>query len=96
VVNDQVGSPTFTWDLAGVLLQMVQNGAPYGTYHAVNGGSATWYELACETMQLARERGLLEAEVSITPISRREYELGSAMDGTVPVLGPLHTAAPLP
>ena len=73
VVNDQVGSPTFTWDLAGVLLQMVQNGAPYGTYHAVNSGCATWYELACETMQLARERGSLAAEVPITPISSREW-----------------------
>jgi dTDP-4-dehydrorhamnose reductase len=73
VVNDQVGSPTFTQDLAEVLLQMVQKGVPYGTYHAVNSGSTTWYELACETMQLARERGLLEAEVSITPISSREW-----------------------
>lgn len=73
VVNDQTGSPTFTEDLAKVLLEMVQRSVAYGTYHVVNQGSATWYELACEVVQLARTRGMLRAEVSVTPISSREW-----------------------
>jgi len=73
VVNDQTGSPTFTGDLAGVLLEMVSANAAYGTYHAVNQGSATWYEVACEVVNLATERGLLSAGVSVTPVSSREW-----------------------
>ncbi|MDW8289688.1 MAG: dTDP-4-dehydrorhamnose reductase [Armatimonadota bacterium] len=73
VVNDQRGSPTFTWDLAGALLEMVQREVAYGTYHVVNGGTATWYELACEVVRLARERGWLSAEVSVTPIHSHEW-----------------------
>lgn len=73
VVNDQTGSPTFTWDLAGVLLEMVQRGVPYGTYHVVNQGSATWYEVACEVVRLSRERGILTQSASVLPISSVEW-----------------------
>lgn len=73
VVNDQRGSPTFTWDLAGALLEMVQHEVAYGTYHVVNGGSATWYEVACEVVRLAHERGWLPREVSVTPIRSDEW-----------------------
>jgi dTDP-4-dehydrorhamnose reductase len=73
VVNDQTGSPTFTRDLADVLLQMVQQNVAYGTYHAVNQGSATWYEVACEVIRLATERRLLSGEVSVTPVSSPEW-----------------------
>lgn len=73
VVDDQVGSPTFTADLAEVLLSVVQNELPYGTYHAVNTGSATWYELACEVIRLARAQGLLTKETRVTPIKSDEW-----------------------
>lgn len=52
VVADQRGSPTFTADLADALLRLVQTPL-YGTYHLVNSGAATWYELARKTLELA-------------------------------------------
>ncbi len=73
VVSDQTGSPTFTWDLAGVLLEMVRQRVPYGTYHVVNQGSATWYELACKVVNLARAKGLVSEAVSVTPIRSGEW-----------------------
>ena len=73
VVNDQTGSPTFTADLAEVLLEMVSANIAYGTYHAVNQGAATWYEVACEVVNLAKERGLLGSAVSVTPIHSHEW-----------------------
>lgn len=45
VVADQIGSPTYTWDLAGLALQMIQT-QKYGTYHATNQGYCSWYEFA--------------------------------------------------
>lgn len=73
VVSDQTGSPTYTADLAGVLLQMVIRQVPYGTYHVVNAGAATWYEFACEIVRLAQARGWLSETVQLTPISSREW-----------------------
>lgn len=73
VVHDQIGSPTFTWDLAGVLLEMVRQGMPYGTYHTVNQGCATWHELACEVVKTAQKRGLVSEAVEVTPISSRDW-----------------------
>jgi dTDP-4-dehydrorhamnose reductase len=46
VVADQVGSPTWTGDLADGLLALCRSSAPAGTYHATNGGEASWWELA--------------------------------------------------
>ncbi|TDF96219.1 dTDP-4-dehydrorhamnose reductase [Paenibacillus piri] len=45
VVNDQIGSPTFTEDLAKFLLELV-NSEKYGIYHASNSGSCSWYDFA--------------------------------------------------
>lgn len=47
VVNDQIGSPTYTVDLATLLVDMVQT-EKYGEYHATNEGYCSWYEFACE------------------------------------------------
>ncbi|HZZ50464.1 MAG TPA: dTDP-4-dehydrorhamnose reductase [Pseudonocardia sp.] len=46
VVADQVGSPTWTGDLAAGLIELVGSRAPHGTYHGAGGGQASWYELA--------------------------------------------------
>ncbi|MBO9598790.1 MAG: dTDP-4-dehydrorhamnose reductase [Cohnella sp.] len=45
VVNDQTGSPTYTYDLARLIVELVQT-KNYGVYHATNGGYCTWYEFA--------------------------------------------------
>ena len=53
VVNDQTMSPTSTADVAWIIQRLLTNGAEPGLYHAVNTGSATWYELACQIMKSA-------------------------------------------
>lgn len=52
VVNDQVGSPTYTLDLAVLLVDMVESDK-YGRYHATNEGLCTWYEFAKEIFNQA-------------------------------------------
>ena len=47
VVDDQIGSPTYTYDLARLLVDMIQTDR-YGRYHATNEGLCSWYEFACE------------------------------------------------
>ena len=66
VVNDQTGSPTYTYDLARLLVDMIQTDK-YGRYHATNEGLCTWYEFACEIFKLA---GM---DVSVAPVSSDEY-----------------------
>lgn len=52
VVDDQVGSPTFTRDLAAAIRELAVTGR-YGTYHRTNRGSCSWFELAAATFELA-------------------------------------------
>lgn len=66
VVNDQYGSPTYTYDLARLLVDMVQT-EKYGIYHATNEGICTWYEFACEIFRLA---GM---DVTVEPVSSDRY-----------------------
>jgi dTDP-4-dehydrorhamnose reductase len=51
VVNDQIGSPTYTYDLAEFLLQLVAT-EKYGIYHASNTGACSWYEFAKAIFEL--------------------------------------------
>lgn len=66
VVNDQFGSPTYTYDLAKLLVDMVLTDK-YGFYHATNEGICTWYEFACE---IFRQAGL---NVKVDPVSADQY-----------------------
>jgi dTDP-4-dehydrorhamnose reductase len=68
VVNDQFGSPTYTFDLAKLLVDMVQT-TKYGVYHATNEGICSWYEFACAIFE---EAGLSE-KVTVLPVSTAEY-----------------------
>lgn len=67
VVDDQVGSPTFTADLAPVLHHLAARAHP-GTYHVVNAGRASWSELAVATFELAG----IEVAVRRQPSSQLE------------------------
>lgn len=67
VVDDQVGSPTFTADLAPALRHLAVAGRA-GTYHVVNAGRASWYDLAAAAFELA---GL---EVDLTPQPSSELD----------------------
>lgn len=66
VVDDQTGSPTYTYDLARLLVDMIQT-EKYGRYHATNEGLCTWYEFACE---IFRQAGM---DVDVAPVSSDEY-----------------------
>ena len=66
VVNDQFGSPTYTYDLAKLLVDMVET-EKYGIYHATNEGICTWYEFACE---IFKQAGI---NVKVSPVSASEY-----------------------
>ena len=61
VVNDQIGSPTYSYDLAKLCVDMIQTDK-YGIYHATNQGYCSWYEYACEIFKMA---GL---DVTVTPV----------------------------
>lgn len=67
VVNDQIGRPTYTYDLAQLLYEMAQS-EEYGYYHATNEGDyISWYDFTCE---IYRRAGL---ETKITPVTTEEY-----------------------
>ncbi len=67
VVDDQIGSPTYTYDLAVLLVDMIET-EKYGEYHASNEGTCSWYEFAKEIFSAA---GMNEVEV--TPVSSEEF-----------------------
>lgn len=67
VVDDQIGSPTYTYDLASLLVDMAESEA-YGQYHATNEGICSWYEFAKEIFKAA---GM--DQVSVTPVSSSEF-----------------------
>lgn len=66
VVNDQVGSPTYTYDLARLAVDMIQT-ERYGYYHATNEGECTWYTFAC---QIFNEAGM---KVTINPVDSSAF-----------------------
>jgi len=66
VVNDQIGSPTYTFDLARLMVDMIETDR-YGRYHATNEGLCTWYEFACE---IFRQAGM---NVKAAPVTSDQY-----------------------
>ncbi len=66
VVNDQFGSPTYTYDLAKLLVDMVQTDK-YGVYHATNEGDCSWHEFACA---IFKEAGI---QITVLPVTTAEY-----------------------
>ena len=66
VVCDQFGSPTYTYDLAKLLVDMIQTDK-YGVYHATNEGFCSWYEFACE---IFKQAGI---QVEVTPVTSDQY-----------------------
>ena len=72
VVDDQIGTPTYTADLARLLTDMIETGK-YGYYHATNeGGYISWYDFCRE---IYRQYGL---ETEVIPVSTEEYGLSRA------------------
>ena len=72
VVNDQIGTPTYTADLARLLVDMLET-EKYGTYHATNeGGYISWYDFARE---IFRQAGY---STKVIPVTTEEYGLSKA------------------
>ena len=72
VVNDQIGTPTYTYDLAKLLVDMAQS-EKYGYYHATNeGGYISWYDFTCEIFKQAGY------DTKVIPVTTEEYGLSKA------------------
>ena len=73
VVNDQIGTPTYSKDLARLLVDMIQSDK-YGYYHATNeGGYISWYEFAVEIFKQAN------MSTKVIPVSTKEYGISKAV-----------------
>jgi dTDP-4-dehydrorhamnose reductase len=88
VVADQIGSPTYTGDLATAIFHLLKvptpspsrlpphaSRAPYGLYHFANEGECSWYDFAVEIVALARDHGEAIITQSIQPIATEAYPL---------------------
>ena len=72
VVNDQIGTPTYTYDLSRLLVDMIETDK-YGYYHATNeGGYISWYDFACE---IFRQAGY---NTKVNPVTTEEYGVSKA------------------
>jgi dTDP-4-dehydrorhamnose reductase len=72
VVDDQVGAPTATPDLAAVIVRLLDAAAPAGIYHATNTGQTSWYGLACAALELAG------VDADIAPCSSADFPQAAA------------------
>lgn len=72
VVSDQIGTPTYTYDLAKLLVDMIETDK-YGYYHATNeGGFISWYDFACEIFKTAGKK------MNVIPVTTAEYGVSKA------------------
>ena len=81
VVNDQIGTPTYTFDLARLLVDMIETDK-YGYYHATNeGGYISWYDFTKEIFRQAVEQGHTEYgedRITVDPVTTVEYGVSKA------------------
>ena len=72
VVNDQVGTPTYTYDLSRLLVDMIETNK-YGYYHATNeGGYISWADFAKEIFRQAKKK------TKVVPVTTQEYGASKA------------------
>jgi len=68
-VHDEVAAPTYVKDLAKAVRALIDGKKPYGVYHIVNAGYATWYQFAAKVVELAK------LNATVTAVARREMPL---------------------
>lgn len=66
VVHDQIGSPTYSVDLAEFLIELVQT-EKYGIYHCTNSGTCSWYEFAKEIFKVANK------DIVVNPLTSEQF-----------------------
>ena len=67
VVNDQFGCPTWTYDLAEMIKNLIEKKSAFGTYHLCNGGVTSWFGLAKRIFEI------LKIEIEIIPVTTDEF-----------------------
>ncbi|NPU84170.1 MAG: dTDP-4-dehydrorhamnose reductase [Syntrophaceae bacterium] len=67
VVDDQIGCPTYSWDLAGAV-NLLLEGGHRGIFHVTNRGSVSWYSFACKIMEMAGKTG-----VTVSPVPTERF-----------------------
>lgn len=81
VVDDQIGTPTYTFDLARLLVDMIDS-EKYGYYHATNeGGYISWYDFAVEIFRQAAARGkscYSPEQLTVNPVTTEQYGVSKA------------------
>ena len=78
VVNDQIGSPTYTYDVAKLLVDMIETDK-YGVYHGTNDGYCSWYEFAKEIFAIAGYSVEVEPVDSATFVTKAERPKNSRL-----------------
>lgn len=74
VVDDQIGSPTYTGQLAKNIFNLIQiNSHGYGIYHYSDNGKISWYDFAKEIQDIAFKRKLIPRKITINPIPTENY-----------------------
>jgi dTDP-4-dehydrorhamnose reductase len=78
VVDDQRGSPTWTFDLASAVLAFIKNvdagkDIPFGIYHYTNEGNITWFDFAKEIFRQGRKGGQIAKDCAVKPCTSAEY-----------------------
>lgn len=78
VVKDQIGSPTYTLDLAKEIKLLIEKRAPYGVYHVTNSGYCSWYQFAKEIFRVAGVKADLRStttNISTSKVKRPKYSV---------------------
>ena len=72
VVEDQIGTPTNAYTLAGAIFSAIKNEVT-GTHHWTDAGVASWYDFACSIYETARSIGVVSKDCVIQPIATADY-----------------------
>jgi len=73
VVNDQIGNPTWAFDLANVIIKFMNTEKPAGIYHYTNEGNITWFNFANEIYKQGKKLGLIKNDCSVLPCTSSEF-----------------------
>ena len=78
VVKDQYGSPTYTMDLAKIIIKIMKSHSKnYGIYHFTNNGFTNWYEFAKEIYKIAKKYEIVKKNIKIISVNTAEYPLSA-------------------
>lgn len=74
VIADQIGSPTWAFDLASLIADVIkQNSTAYGIYHYSNEGEISWHGFAEAILEIGNEKGLLSKKIPVNPLTTDQY-----------------------